>query len=58
VKHSLSTLDFNEVKDVRIGKYIELVLDEMPREKAEARARQMCEKLLANTVVESYRIET
>jgi phosphoribosylformylglycinamidine synthase len=57
VKHSLETLNFKEVKDVRIGKYIELKLDDMPREKAEGLVKEMCERLLANTVVESYRIE-
>jgi phosphoribosylformylglycinamidine synthase len=57
VKHSLETLNFKEVKDVRIGKYIELKLDDMPKDKAECLVKEMCERLLANTVVESYRIE-
>ena len=58
VKHSLETLGFAEVADVRIGKFIELKLsDSLSKTEAEAHVKQMCEKLLANTVIESYRIE-
>lgn len=58
VKHSLETLGFKEVTDVRIGKFIELKLsDGLSEANAESRVKQMCEKLLANTVIESYRIE-
>lgn len=42
---------------VRVGKYIELDLKETSSEKAKAAAEQMCEKLLANTVVEKYSVE-
>ncbi|MBR8658915.1 phosphoribosylformylglycinamidine synthase subunit PurS [Brevibacillus sp. NL20B1] len=55
VKGALHTLGFDEVKDVRIGKYMELVLDTADRAQAEERVRAMCEKLLANTVIEDYR---
>ena len=57
VQHALSSLGFNEVKDVRIGKYIELELNGMDKSKAEAKIKTMCEKLLANTVIEEYRYE-
>lgn len=60
VARSLGRLGFDEVKDARIGKYIELQLDgDAQKDKATARERlvAMCEKLLANTVIEEYRIE-
>ncbi len=57
VQHALSTMGFNEVKDVRVGKYIELELGAIDKAKAEAKIRTMCEKLLANTVIEEYRCE-
>ncbi|WP_019121727.1 phosphoribosylformylglycinamidine synthase subunit PurS [Brevibacillus massiliensis] len=57
VQGSLHTLGFDEVKEVRIGKYMEVVLDTRDRKLAEERVRQMCEKLLANTVIEDYRFE-
>lgn len=53
VQHALASLGFNEVRDVRVGKFIELELER----NSEERIRQMCEKLLANTVIESYRFE-
>jgi len=56
VARSLGRLGFDEVKDARIGKYIELALDG-DRARAEKRLREMCEKLLANTVIEEYRYE-
>lgn len=57
VKHSLETLNFKEVEDVRIGKYIELKLGKVSKDEGERRVKEMCEKLLANTVIESYRFE-
>ncbi len=57
VQHALASLGFAQVQDARIGKYIELKLDAAERVKAEAELKQMCEKLLANTVIESYRYE-
>jgi len=57
VLHSLETLGFKEVADVRVGKYIELKLNDMPKSEAEAHVKEMCEKLLANTVIELYKIE-
>ncbi|MBI5235050.1 MAG: phosphoribosylformylglycinamidine synthase subunit PurS [Deltaproteobacteria bacterium] len=54
---SLKTLGFDEVQGARIGKFIELELDGASREAAIERIGKMCEKLLANTVIENYRIE-
>jgi phosphoribosylformylglycinamidine synthase subunit PurS len=57
VRHALGTLGFGGVNGVRQGKVIELDLAEIDRNAAEAAVKAMCEKLLANTVIESYRIE-
>ncbi len=57
VRHALGTLGFDDVSGVRIGKVIELDLDDGDTATAEARVKQMCEKLLANTVIENYRID-
>jgi phosphoribosylformylglycinamidine synthase subunit PurS len=57
VRHALGTLGFAGVKGVRQGKVIELDLAETDPVRAEAAARAMCDKLLANTVIESYRVE-
>ncbi len=54
---ALHHLGFDGVSEVKIGKSIELELVESDRAKAETTIKQMCEKLLANTVVENYRIE-
>ncbi|MFD0711879.1 phosphoribosylformylglycinamidine synthase subunit PurS [Paenibacillus sp. GCM10027626] len=57
VQGALHSMGFEEVGKVRIGKYLELELDTTDRAEAEARLKAMCEKLLANTVVEDYRFE-
>ena len=57
VQHALSTMGFSEVKDVRMGKYIELELGPIDKALAEKKIRAMCEKLLANTVIEEYKWE-
>ena len=57
VRHALASLGFGEAKDVRVGKYIELDLGAMHRPGAEQKVGAMCEKLLANTVIEEYRFE-
>jgi phosphoribosylformylglycinamidine synthase len=57
VKGALKSMDFGEVKDVRVGKFMELEIEGVSREAEEARLKEMCEKLLANTVIENYRIE-
>ena len=57
VSRALGSLGFNEVKDVRLGKIIELDIDTKDAAQARERVQQMCEKLLANTVIEEYRVE-
>ncbi|MCC5961814.1 MAG: phosphoribosylformylglycinamidine synthase subunit PurS [Rhodobacteraceae bacterium] len=57
IRHALGALGFDAVTGVRQGKMIELDLAEDDATRAEDMARQMCEKLLANTVIESYRVE-
>ena len=57
VSHSLGALGFNNVNDVRQGKLIELDLAETNKAVAKATVTQMCEKLLANTVIENYDVE-
>ena len=57
VRHALGALGFEGVSGVRQGKVIELDLAHSDAAKAEAEVTQMCEKLLANTVIESYSVE-
>ncbi|MDG1282124.1 MAG: phosphoribosylformylglycinamidine synthase subunit PurS [Pseudorhodobacter sp.] len=57
VRHALGTLGFAGVQGVRQGKVIELDLDGSDKAAAEAEVKAMCEKLLANTVIEKYSIE-
>ena len=54
VHHALKDLGYNEVSEIQMGKYLELKLDGVSREEAENRITEMCEKLFANTVIESY----
>ena len=55
IHHALEGLGFDGVRDVRAGKLIELELEDGSADEAEI--DQMCRKLLANTVIENYRIE-
>jgi phosphoribosylformylglycinamidine synthase len=57
IEHSLHSLGYGEVRDVRMGKYLELEVEAASRAAAEARVREMCDKLLANPVIEDYRFE-
>jgi len=57
IHQALSALGFPDVKDVRMGKYLELELASGDRSQAEVKIKTMCEKLLANTVIEEYRYE-
>lgn len=57
VRRALSTLGVSGVREVRVGKLIEVELDEQDRAQAEDALRRMCEKLLANPVIEDYRFE-
>ena len=57
IERSLHTLGYAEVQDVRMGKFLELQVEASSRAVAEARIREMCDKLLANPVIEEYRYE-
>jgi phosphoribosylformylglycinamidine synthase len=58
VAGALKDLGFGAVEDARVGKRIEIQLEgDLDPETAEAQVREMCEQLLANTVIESYRVE-
>lgn len=54
---TLKHLGFSDVQGVRVGKYIELELDGTPAAKVQQQVEAMCQKLLANPVIESYRFE-
>lgn len=54
VMQSLETMGFKNIEDVRLGKYIEIKLENMTKAEAENTVDEMCRKLLANLVIESY----
>ena len=57
IEHALDSLGFKNAANVRVGKYMELDVNEADKTKAEAQVKSMCEKLLANTITEEYRYE-
>ena len=57
IRQALESLGFKRVKDVRVGKYLEIELNGVRPAAAKREVERMCEKLLANPVVETYRIE-
>ena len=57
VLHSLHTLGCTSVKDVRIGKYIEIKIGDLATEAIESQIKEICNKLLANPIIEDYRYE-
>jgi phosphoribosylformylglycinamidine synthase PurS subunit len=57
VRRALGSLGFEGVRDVRIGKLVEIEVDRGDREGVERDVRAMCEKLLANPVIEDFRFE-
>jgi phosphoribosylformylglycinamidine synthase PurS subunit len=57
VADALVTLGYQDVQDVRQGKFFEVELSEPDATKAKARVTEMADKLLANPVIESYRVE-
>jgi phosphoribosylformylglycinamidine synthase len=57
IGHALNNLGFSAVGDVRQGKVIDLDLTEKDEARARASLKEMCEKLLANTIIEKYEIE-
>jgi len=57
IEHSLHSLGFGEVEEVRLGKFVDLQLREGDRDAAGKRLEEMCRQLLANGVIEDYRYE-
>jgi len=57
IANSLKSLGFDNVRDVRQGKFIELEIESKDRELAAKQCNEMCEKLLANLVIEDYSVE-
>ena len=57
VHHGLDALGFKNVKDVRVGKQIVIDIQSEDEHKAIEEVKEMCEKLLANTVIENYEVE-
>jgi len=57
IEHALDSLGFKAAENVRVGKYIELDLAEQDKAKAALEVKAMCEKLLANTIIEEYRYD-
>jgi phosphoribosylformylglycinamidine synthase PurS subunit len=57
VQHALAALGFDEVRDVRVGRWIVLSLDGDDPAEAEGRVRTMCDRLLANGVIEDYDVQ-
>ena len=57
VMQSLETMGFKNVEDVRLGKYIEIKFENVTKAEAEKAVDEMCRKLLANLVIESYSLD-
>ncbi len=57
IQQALATLGFTSVEGVRVGKYLEVELNETDKAAAESTLKAMCEKLLANPVIENYQCE-
>jgi phosphoribosylformylglycinamidine synthase subunit PurS len=57
VQRALGGLGFDDVRDLRVGKLIEVEVDAPSAERARARVDEMCRKLLANTILEDYTID-
>ena len=56
IQQTLDGMGFNNVTDVRQGKFFEIDIDEKDQKKAEEKVEDMCKKLLANLVIEDYKI--
>lgn len=57
VQHSLHTLGYAGAEDVRIGKYIEIKMNDKSKETVEEEIKAMCRRLLANPIIEDFRYE-
>ena len=56
IKSALDGMGFNNINEIRQGKYFEIDINEKDKKKAEEKAEEMCKKLLANLVIEDYKI--
>ena len=56
IQQALNGMGFKDVNEVRQGKFFEINIDEKDQKKAEEQVSQMCDKLLANLVIEDYKI--
>ena len=56
IRSALDGMGFNNINEIRQGKYFEIDIDEKDKKKAEEQVENMCKKLLANLVIEDYRI--
>ena len=56
IKSTLDGMGFNNIQEIRQGKYFEIDIDEKDKKKAEEQVENMCKKLLANLVIEDYKI--
>ena len=56
IQQTLDGMGFNNINNIRQGKFFEIDLDEKDQKKAEEKAEDMCKKLLANLVIEDYKI--
>ncbi|WP_457621085.1 phosphoribosylformylglycinamidine synthase subunit PurS [Persephonella sp.] len=57
VAENLRSLGFSDVKDVKVGKYVEVYIEETDREKAVEKAKEMAKKALVNEIIEDYEFE-
>jgi len=57
IAHALGNMGFADIKEVRQGKLFEIEIDQKNPEEAKSTLKQICEKLLANTVIETYRVD-
>lgn len=57
VEHAIGTMNVGGIKDVRMGKYIEMKVDTTDEASAKATTEEVCKKLLANSVMEDYHFE-
>ncbi len=57
IAKALNLLHFKEVKEVRVSKLVEIFIEEDDKERALKRLEEMCKKLLANPVINDYKIE-
>ena len=56
IKKALENMNFININDIRQGKYFEIDIDEKNQKKAEEKVNEICKKLLANLVIEDYKV--